>query len=186
LRQVIRTGVLLVSVALGLVTAASGADAPLNPTDFVWGSWQHHKMTINYFGITSAYSCDALEDRVREILLLLGARKDAKVNMTGCSRGQEVPSHTAWIETDFYSLVPADSASAAGAVRAYWALREINPRHPYYMDGGDCELIEQMKDLILKNFSLHEIHYSTDCVPHEITLDGFDVKGQALVLAPAV
>jgi len=185
-RQIIRTGVLLVSVVLGLVTAASAADAPLKPADIVWGSWQHHKMTVNYFGITSAYSCDALEDRVREILLFLGARKDAKVSAAGCPRGQEVPSHNAWIETDFDTLIPADSASAAGAVRAYWTPREINPRHPYYMGGGDCELIEQMKDLISKNFSLRDVQYSTDCVPHEITLDGFDVKGQALVLAPAV
>ena len=186
MRQIIRTGVLLVSVVLGLVTAASAADAPLKPADIVWGSWQHHKMTVNYFGITSAYSCDALEDRVREILLFLGARKDAKVSAAGCPRGQEVPSHNAWIETDFDTLIPADSASAAGAVRAYWTPREINPRHPYYMGGGDCELIEQMKDLISKNFSLRDVQYSTDCVPHEITLDGFDVKGQALVLAPAV
>ena len=182
--KVIRTSVLWVSVVLGLVTAASGAEAPVNP-DIVCGSWQHHKMTINYFGITSAYSCDALEDRVREILLLLGARKDAKVN-TRCPRGQEFPSHTAWIVTDFYTLAPADSASAPGAVRAYWAAREINPRHPYYMDGGDCELIEQMKGLISKNFSLRDIRYSTDCVPHEVTLDGFDVKGQVLVLATTV
>jgi hypothetical protein len=52
------------------------------------------------------------------------------------------------------------------------------------MGGGDCELIEQMKDLISKNFSLRDMQYNTDCVPHEITLDAFDVKGQALVLAP--
>lgn len=178
------TGVLSLT-ALGLATAAGGADVPATP-GLLWGSWQHHTMTINYFGITSAYSCDGLEDRVRTILLLLGARKDAKVNAVGCPRGPEIPSHTAWIKTDFYTLVPADSASSAGAVRAYWASREINPRHPYYMDGGDCELIEQMKDLISKNFSLRDVHYSTDCVPHEITLDGFDVKGQALVLAPSV
>lgn len=170
---------------MGLTTAANAADAPHPPDDIVWGSWQHHKMTINYFGITSAYNCDALEDRVRQILMHLGARKDAKVSAVGCARGPEVPSRTAWIETDFYTLVPAESASASGAVRAYWTSREINPRHPYYMGGGDCELIEQMKELISKSFAMRDIDYETDCQPHEITLDGFDVKGRVLIPVPA-
>ena len=182
--HIIRTGVILLGIALGSMTAAGGVEAPVKPADIVWGNWQHHKLTINYFGITSAYSCAALEDRVREILLHLGARKDAKVNTAGCPRGQEIPSHTAWIQTDFYTLAPADSASAPGAVRAYWASREINPRHPYYMGGGDCELIEQMQDLISKSFSMRDIHYSTECIPHQIVLDGFDVKAEALVPAP--
>jgi hypothetical protein len=185
MRRVIRVGLLLLGAALGLTTAASGADAPVRPENIVWGSWQHHKMSINYFGITTLYSCDSLQDRVREILVQLGARKDAKVTTSGCPRGPEHPGNTAWIDTDFYTLVPADSASAAGAVRAYWTSREINPRHPYYMDGGDCELIEQMKDLISKNFAMRDAHYETDCVPHEITLEGFDVKGQVLIPAPA-
>jgi hypothetical protein len=184
MRRVIHGGILLLAVAVGPMMVASGADAPAKPEDIVWGNWQHHKMTINYFGITSAYSCDSLEDRVREILLFLGARKDAKVNAAGCPRGQEVPSHTAWIETDFYTLAPVDSASSSGAVRAHWTSREINPRRPYYMDGGDCELMEQMKDLIAKSFAIRDLRYDTECVPHEIVADGFDVKGQALVPAP--
>lgn len=183
--RAIRVGLLLLGTALGLTTAASGAEAPVRPEDMVWGSWQHQKMTINYFGITSAYNCDALEDRVRQILLHLGARKDAKASAKGCSRGPEVPSRSAWIETDFYTLFPAESASTSGTVRAHWTAREINPRHPYYMGDGDCELIEQMKDLVSKSFAMRDIHYETDCLPREVTLDGFDVKGQVLIPVPA-
>jgi hypothetical protein len=163
---------------------AGAADAPVPAADIVPGTWQHQKITINYFGITSLYSCDGLEEHVRSILLHLGARKDAKVNATGCSRGPENPSHTAWIQTDFYTLQPADSASAAQTVRAYWAPRELRPQRPYFMGGGDCELVEQMKDLIAKSFAMRDVLYRTDCVPHEITLDGFAITGETLVPVP--
>jgi hypothetical protein len=181
MHRIIRAGILTFGFALWSMGTAGAAEAPVPAADVVPGVWQHHKMTINYFGVTSLYSCDGLETHVRSILLHLGARKDAKVNAIGCPRGPEVPSHTAWIQADFYTLAPADSASAPKAVRAHWAPREVTPRRPYFMGGGDCELIEQMKDLISKSFALRDVLYRTDCVPHEITVDGFAIKGQALV-----
>jgi hypothetical protein len=163
--------------------AAGPADAP-PAADIVPGVWQHHKATISYFGITAAYSCDGLEQHVKGILEHLGARRDAKV-IANCPRGPEIPSHNAWINTDFYTLAPANGASSTDTVRAYWAPREVTPRQPFFMGDGDCELIEQMKDLIAKNFSLRDVQYQTECVPHEIVVNGFSIKGQALLpIAP--
>lgn len=184
-----QTAILGLGAALGLAALAAAADAPVPAADIVPATWQHHKITISYYGITSLYTCSGLEDHVRDILLLLGARKDAKVNATGCP-GPDVPSHTAWIQMDFDTLRPAgaayaDAASAAQTVRSYWAARELSPQRPSFMGSGDCELVEQMKDSISKSFALRDVLYRTDCVPHEITLDAFDVKGEALVAAPA-
>jgi hypothetical protein len=185
MRMLNLTGIMWMAAALGVAATTAGAtEAAVPATDIVAGTWQHQKMTINYFGITSLYSCDGLEEHVRSILLHLGARKDAKVNANGCPRGQEVPSHNAWIEADFYTLQPAASASAPDTVRAHWAMRELTPRRPYFMGEGDCELVEQMKDLISKSFAMRDVSYRTECVPHELIPDGFAVKGQALV--PAV
>jgi len=181
MRRVIRHGILGICAALGSAAFAGATVAPVPASDIVPGTWQHHQITLNYFGITSLYSCDGLEEHVRSILLHLGARKDAKVSANGCPRGQDIPSHSAWIRTDFFTLEPADSASAAGAVRAYWAPRELSPQRPYFMGEGDCELVEQMKDLISKSFAMRDVQYRTDCVPHEITLDAYSIKGQALI-----
>jgi len=181
--MLIRTGLLGLGAAFGLAAMAFAAQAPV-PADIVPGTWQHHKITINYFGITSLYSCYGLEDQVRSILLHLGARKDAKVSATGCPRGPEVPSQHAWIQTDFYTLEPADAAASADTVQAYWAPRELTPQRPYFLGEGDCELVEQMKDLISKSFALRDVQYRTDCVPHDLILDGFAIKGQALVPVP--
>jgi hypothetical protein len=41
-----------------------------------------------------------------------------------------------------------------------------------------------MKDLITKNFSLRDVEYRTRCVPQEVSLDSYSVKGQALRAVP--
>jgi hypothetical protein len=170
------------TAAMGAGFAFAGLAGGAQPAagEVVPGVWQHHKVTISYFGITSAYSCDALETHVRNILLHLGARKDAKVD-ANCPRGPEEPSHDAWIASDFYTLAPAESASAPGIVNAHWVAREVTPQQPHFMSDGDCELIDQMKGLISQSFSWRDVTYRTDCVPHEINLNGFAIEGQALM-----
>ena len=165
---------------LSVVCAISTAD-PVRSSGVVDGVWSHHQPTLNYFGITAAYSCDALEQHVRDILLHFGARKDAKVDANGCPRGSEVPSHSAWIRTDFYTLSLAASPSTGDATKASWVLRELTPRRPYFLGDGDCELIEQMKDLISQNFSLRDLEYRTECVPHEIVIGSFAVRAKVLM-----
>jgi hypothetical protein len=164
------------------VGPAVAADPPSDATAIA-GTWQHHTMNINYYGITSLYTCYGLEDHVKEILVHFGARKDAKVRATGCAYGPDVPSHTAWINADFYTLAPA-SDGAPNTVKAYWTRREIGPKRPFFMGDGDCELVDDMKDLISKNFALKDLQYETDCVPHEINLNGFHVKADALIAVP--
>jgi hypothetical protein len=52
------------------------------------------------------------------------------------------------------------------------------------MGDGDCELVQEMKDLITKNFTLRDVQYRADCYPHEVTLDSFAVKVQTLTPLP--
>jgi hypothetical protein len=178
-----RIVLLAISAAAGAAGPAAAADPPPDAT-VVAGAWQHHTMNIHYYGITSLYSCYGLEDHVKDILVHFGARKDAKVRATGCERGPDVPSHTAWIDADFYTLAPA-SEGATDSVKAHWTRREIGPKRPYFMDDGDCELVDDMKDMISKNFALKDLTYETDCVPHQINLNGFHVKADALIALPA-
>jgi hypothetical protein len=158
-------------------TAQEGA-----PSEIVAGTWQHRQVTFNYFGITVLFTCDGLEDHVKDLLLLLGARKDAHVTASGCP-GPNAPSHSAYVRADFYALAPAD-ATAADTVQANWAPLQLVPRHPSFVDDGDCELLEQMKTFITQNFSLRDIQYRTSCWPHEITIDAFAIKGQSLKAVP--
>jgi hypothetical protein len=167
---------------------AETAAAP--PGDVVSGAWQHHKLTFNYFGITTLYTCDGLESQVRQILLHLGARKDAKVRATGCPGPSNSPSRSAFVNVDFYAIAPAAdtpgaTASGADSIKAHWTPVELSPQRPSFMGDGDCELMQEMKDLITSHFTLRGVEYRTSCTPHSLNIDGFSIKAQALRVLPA-
>lgn len=174
-------------ILLSGASAQSGAvsESAARPAgDVVAGAWQHHKVTFNYVGFTTFYTCSGLENHVRQILLHLGARRDATVSATGCPGPIDTPSGTAWVDADFYSLAPADDAAESDRVKAHWTPLQVSPRRPQFMGAGDCELIQGMKDLITKNFSLRNVEYNTSCFPHQVSIAGFEVKGQALRAVP--
>jgi hypothetical protein len=169
-----------VFMALPRVSAAEDNSAA---GTVVAGTWVHRHANLNYFGVTALYSCDALEDNIRSLLLLLGARKDdVKVNARGCPHGPNKPGRYATVELDFYSLAP--SSSAANTVQAHWTPVVVNTTHPYFMGNGDCELIHELKDILSTNFSFRDLSYRTDCVPYEERPNQFSVKAEALKALP--
>lgn len=174
---------LVVIAVVGTVGFAGAAEKgrELN-TEVVGGSWQRHSVTFYYFGLTSRYSCSALEDHVKAILVHFGARKDAEVLAHGCLGN--APSRNAFVDADFYTLAPAADNSGADTVQAYWTNREIQPEHPYLLNEGDCELVRAMKDTISKSFALKDLKYDTDCVPYQLNLNGYHVKANALIALP--
>jgi hypothetical protein len=170
--------------ALACICGAGGPALAAGPGgEVVTGAWQHHHAKFSYYGITSLYSCDALEGKIRSLLLYLGARKDATVSANGCPRGTSVPGRNAIIEVDFYALAP--TTDSQDAVQAQWTPAVVNSARPYFMGRGDCELIDEMKDLITKNFSLRDPNYRTDCSPHQVGIDDFSIQAQVLKAVPA-
>lgn len=147
-------------------------------------SWRHTKQTFSYFGFTAHYTCVGLEDKVRHILLLFGARKGAKVSATGCEHGPIRPSRTAWVHVEFDALAPGPVPSGAQSVTGQWAPIEIMANHPFEMQEGDCELIEHLRDVLTKGFAFKDLDYRTSCVPHQQTLGSYVVKGKVLREAP--
>ncbi len=173
----------LIVMMAGMTVRAAPDTSPGGP--IVGGTWQHHHASFNYFGITALYSCDGLESNVRALLLHLGARKDAKVTARGCPYGSSIPSRNAIVDVDFDSLAPSTDANGVTSVQARWTPVTVGPTHPSFMGRGDCELIEQLKDVLSKNFSLRDLVYRTDCVPHEVNIDDFSIKAEVLKPVPA-
>jgi hypothetical protein len=161
----------------GLASAANSA--AVADATIVSGTWQHHTVTFPYYGRTSKYNCSGLEGTVRAILLHLGARNDLTVTTGGCGAAN-TPGQSAFVATDFYSLAPSADSGASGSVAAHWTAKQLNKDHPYFMDYGACELIQQMKDLITQSFAMRDLQYRTDCLPNEFSLSAFSVKGKAL------
>jgi hypothetical protein len=166
--------------ALAAADATSSAQsAPLS------AQWQHQSRTFNYQGFTSHYTCDGLEAKVRQILIYLGARKDAKVRATGCAYGPTSPSPYAWVSMEFDTLATGAAPVAGGAtppaaVAARWQPVELSTNRPSFMGGGECELIEQLKPVLTASFALEDLEYRTRCIPHSVSLGDYSVRGKVL------
>ena len=165
-------------VANWLIVALAATTVALDPG--MASAWQRHQTQFNVFGFTSAYTCDGLESKVRQILLFVGARTDLKVSAEGCTRGPDSLTHSLWVSVDFYSLGPSASGSAAQPVTARWAPLNLNARRPDFMGRGDCELIDGMKQILQQDFAWRGLNLQVDCTPHELSLNDFHVQGEVL------
>jgi hypothetical protein len=185
MRIMSRLWISLAGGALFTFPCILSADTPADTAaEVVTGAWQHHKVTFNYVGFTAAFTCDGLGDHVRQILVHLGARRDAYVTAIGCGGPYNTPTRSAFVTADFYTLAPAAAGAGSGLVPAHWTSLEVTPRRPDFMGEGDCELMQGMKDLITQNFALRDVEYRTNCYPHQISLNGFAVKAQGLRAMP--
>ena len=50
----------------------------------VQATWKTQEIRYSYTSFTTAYSCDAMEDRLKIILRALGAHEQTRVSATGC------------------------------------------------------------------------------------------------------
>jgi hypothetical protein len=158
--------------ATAVATAAEPAAAP--------AQWHRQTLKFDYSGFTTLYTCDGLEGKVRDILLTFGARKDVKVRATGCNEGSSRPSRFAWVTAEFSALAPAADPAAADVVKGGWTRVQLAPNRPSYMGAGECELVEQIRDLLHKGFALRNTEYRTSCTPHQVSMADYSVSTEVL------
>ena len=165
-----------VAVLAGLCAQGALAD------EAVQAVWTAKQLQFTYQGFTAHYSCDGLRDRMRQALLTLGARQDLTVTPTGCSGGFGVATPFPGVVAKFSVLTRAKDASTAGAVSAHWRRVDLAERRGDPVDAaGDCELIEQLKTLVLPLFTTRNVEYSSSCIPHQIQVGGTTLRADVLV-----
>ena len=144
--------------------------------------WEAHHGQFDYFGLTSRYTCDGLEGKVRQILEYLGARHDMSVTATGCPRGPESFSRSAWVRVDFSTLSAAPaSGNAAETVEASWTPLTLVALRPSFMDDGDCDLVQHMQKLVTDSFSWRgQVAYRTSCPIDATDFHDYQVQGEIL------
>ena len=169
-----------------LLSAAALAQAPpqASPAPPAWAVWTPKELRFVYMGFTSHYSCDGLRDKMRVILLQLGARPDMKLRETPCAgqlgRPTEFPGVTAKMDV----LTPFDAAKTNAAetpLPAHWKSVEISTDRDPLREAGDCELIEQVKSLVLPLFTARNIEYRSTCIPNQLQVGGTLLKAEVLI-----
>lgn len=132
------------------------------------GVWQKHEYSFEFMGFTSTYSCDGLADQLQRLLLLAGARSDAKAQPGACAAGFGRPDRFARATLVFYTLAPAAGGASGEAGVGRWRPVALAIHSPFELQAGDCELVEQFRDNVLrKMFSIRNVADNTRCIPHQ-------------------
>jgi hypothetical protein len=172
-----------VAVLLTVTGWATAADTGAQAARGESAVWTPKELLFIYQGFTTRYSCDGLRDKVRSILLELGAREDLKITETPCSElGRPDPFPGVRIKMSV--LQPAgDQSAAAGtqSVPAHWKRVDLTPGRDAVSAAGECELIEQVKQSILPLFATHNVEYSSNCLPHQLQIGATRLRAEVLV-----
>jgi len=142
--------------ALLFISASAWAASPAETSSGVKSAWVPKEFNFTYVGFTTKYSCDALQDKMKSILLELGARPDLQVRKWGC--GSDLPG----VSVRMNVLQPAGNADAQ-QVGAHWKRVDLLARRDPMDAAGDCELISQLKLQVLPLFAARNVDYSATC-----------------------
>jgi hypothetical protein len=143
---------------------------PGNATPAVWKE-QH--VEFLYKGRTSWYSCDGLRNKVRAMLLDLGARRDLQIVALGCGdyRRAHVQPSALRLSIVFSSPALPDAAAKplhAGDLAATDARFEeftITSDAFRNMGIGDCELVQEFSRQLLTKLVSRGVRQDIRCVP---------------------
>jgi hypothetical protein len=151
--------------------------------------WKEQHLNFFYMGRTSRYSCEGLRDKVRAMLLDLGARRDIRVTALGCADAAArarpdspgpslniVVSTPALPDASAKPLRPGDLA----AVDARFETFTIASDAFLNMSVADCELVEEFSRQILPKLATRNLTQHIACVPLRQSGGRFLVRGEIL------
>lgn len=161
---------------------AAPAPAAPAPAAHISGTWQKHQYSFQYMGFTTTYSCDGLADKLKVLLIAAGARADAKAQPGACAAPFGRPDKFARADLTFYTLAPLAGGAAAGEkpVDAQWRAVTFGTRSPRELAIGDCEAVEQFKNLVLPMFTTRNVVDSTACIPYQFSGSVINLQFEAL------
>src|SRR3984885_13939513 len=177
-----------VTAGVGLLMAL-----PLWAADPVVGSpfpavWKEQRLEFSYTGRTARYSCQGLRDKMRSLLLELGARRDLQVALLGCDesaplgRGYVGPrlslifSSPALPDASTKPLHPGDLSVVDARYEPFTLTSDAFKNYGV----GDCELVEEFAREILPRLNAKVEKQAITCVPYETSGSLFFVRGEIL------
>jgi hypothetical protein len=193
----LQTAVYLTVAACSFACGAEAAIAPAQAPDAAAGNpraavWRAQRVEFFYVGRTSRYSCDGLRDKVRAMLIDLGARRDLTVVASGCP-GYDGPSGNGTglrLKIEFSSPAlptaatrPLRDGDLAAVDARFQSFRIANDAFRN-MGIGDCELVQQFAQQLLSKLTVRDVHQDIVCVPYQPNASRFLVSGEILKPLP--
>jgi hypothetical protein len=156
--------------------------------------WKEQRIDFFYMGRTARYSCDGLRDKVRAMLLDLGARRDVKIDAVGCEENDRLRANSTTPSLNIVFSAPALPDAAAkplhngdlAATDARFEPFTIASDAFRNMGIGDCELVEEFARQILPKLVTRDLTRAITCVPNQQSGSRFRVHGEILKTLPRV
>jgi hypothetical protein len=163
----------IVALCSGIISTTTAADAPHETA-----AWTTQKAHFDYLGVTTQYSCYKLRDKIRQVLLELGARPDVTLTPTGCDDDRPVRVPGVDIK-----LAAPKAVTGPDASPAVWKTVELGGMGK--LEGGDCELAEQIVQRVLPLFQARNVQMKTRCVPYQLPTGALSLRLDVLTMAKA-
>lgn len=150
--------------------------------------WKERHVEFFYMGRTARYSCEGLRDKVRAMLLELGARRDPSLVAMGCEDDARGPVSAAGPHLSITFSAPALPDPAAKPARA-GDLAATDARFVAFsittdafrnLGIGDCELVEQFARQVLPKLVTRGVRQDITCIPNELSGSHFMLRGEVL------
>lgn len=166
---------------------------PLRAAEPVVGSplqavWKEQRLDFSYMGRTARYSCQGLRDKMRALLLDLGARRDLQVSLGACD--ESAPLRRGYLGPRLSIVFSSPALPDPSAKPAHPGdLMAVDARYePFTLtsdafknyDVGDCELVEEFVREILPRLNAKVEKQDITCIPYQTSGSHFFVRGETL------
>lgn len=166
----------------------------------VQAGWKTQEIRYSYTGFTTAYDCDAAEDRIKAILRALGAHEQTRVTAQGCTLNR--PSRDFFVTITTATPVPVADLSKTPAQSsrdellkrlgvpaakldetfpAEWKTVELSRDRKLDLQPGDCELMEGLRNHVLPKLSVKIQADRVRCIPKQLSFTTPELTVSALV-----
>jgi hypothetical protein len=146
-----------ISTGCGLILAAlcaawcGASEAATLPPEAQSAVWVHYTLNMRLLHLPRRYPCADLRSRIRDVLLLIGARPEVTVLPRRCERalGPSARSPSVRLAFDLAQANESDGPSSA-TVQAIRTSVRLEAGSPRSLDANDCELLRQLKSALLE------------------------------------
>jgi hypothetical protein len=175
----VQSGLAVIGLGIFAIDATAN-DAPVEAV------WKPQRTIFSFFSQTTHYSCRALEDQLRRVLVVLGAHERMEFDRRECS-----PESGMRLYITFMSPIEATDANVReltsfesedllvarlrgtrlpapeDLVRfpAQWRTISVTRDRRLRLDSADCELVEQIRRQLLPHLAIRELPKRIICSP---------------------
>jgi hypothetical protein len=172
-----KTSHILVAALFVIASAAARTE----DAETIEARWQPRNISATFSGLRTAYNCDAVEHRIKRMLLVLGTHPKTTVLVTGCAVSRI--ASTFFIRIATATSVPATQVGVSDAKEellrrlgskstyggeefpAIWKSVDLTKRKELHFEPGDCELLQLIQDQILPKLGAEVATNRLHCTP---------------------